>query len=104
MKTITLMRFQSLALLCVLAACSTDSPLIAYTVDTPPLILMPIAQSSVIDDRGRFREILCAINEERGKNLPAYRPCKDTLHHQAPSSGSIPLTLMTSLVQVVQPI
>jgi pimeloyl-ACP methyl ester carboxylesterase len=29
------------------------------------------------DQRGRFREIVCAINEESGRGFPGYRPCSE---------------------------
>lgn len=62
----------------ILSACST-TPLSPYTEDTPPLILVPAAQAGVEDKRGRFREIFCAVLEQRGQTLPDYRPCDDAL-------------------------
>ena len=62
----------------VVSACSTK-PLSPYTEDTPPLILVPAVQAGVEDQRGRFREIFCAVLEERGTTLPDYRPCNEAL-------------------------
>jgi hypothetical protein len=62
----------------VVSACSTK-PLSPYMEDTPPLILVPAAQAGVEDQRGRFREIFCAVLEERGPALPDYRPCDEAL-------------------------
>ena len=62
----------------VVSACSTK-PLSPYMEDTPPLILVPAVQAGVEDQRGRFREIFCAVLEERGTTLPDYRPCDEAL-------------------------
>lgn len=59
-------------------ACST-TPLSPYTEDTPPLVLLPASQAGIDDKRGRFREIFCAILEERKTTLPDYLPCDDAL-------------------------
>lgn len=59
-------------------ACST-TPLSPYTEDTPPLVLLPASQAGIDDKRGRFREIFCAILEERKATLPDYLPCGDAL-------------------------
>lgn len=59
-----------------LAACS--APLVPYSTSTPPLVLAPAAQAGVIDKRGRFREIYCAILEAR-QALPDYRSCEEAL-------------------------
>lgn len=61
-----------------LSACSTP-PLVPYTAETPPLILVPAAQAGVRDKRGRFREIFCQVLEARGPALPDYRPCDEAL-------------------------
>ena len=62
----------------VISACSSK-PLLPYTEDAPPLVLMPASQAGIVDERGRFREIFCAVLEERQATLPDYRPCDEAL-------------------------
>ncbi|WP_455222282.1 hypothetical protein [Kaarinaea lacus] len=62
----------------IISACATK-PLLPYSEDSTPLILVPASLSGVQDRRGRFREIFCAILEERGPALLDYRPCNDAL-------------------------
>jgi len=62
----------------LLGGCAV-SPLMPYSVDTQPLILLPAAQAGVQDGRGRFREIFCAVLEARKAELPDYRPCDEAL-------------------------
>ena len=62
----------------LLGACATK-PLLPYSADTPPLILVPASQAGVRDERGHFREIYCAVLEAHGSALPDYRPCDDAL-------------------------
>jgi hypothetical protein len=64
----------------LISACST-TPLLPYTEDTPPLVLMPASQAGIDDERGRFREIFCTILEQRQATLPDYMPCDDALTH-----------------------
>ena len=64
-------------------SCATSSP---DTETVPPLVL----PADVEDQRGRFREIFCAVLEERGPTLPDSRPCEEALTrigHEAPGSG-----------------
>ena len=62
----------------MLGACAT-APLSPYSEDTPPLILVPASKADVEDNRGRFREIFCAVLEAHGQALPDYRPCDQAL-------------------------
>jgi hypothetical protein len=59
-------------------ACSTE-PLVPYSADTPPLVLVPSAKAGVQDKRGRFREIYCAVLQARQAEVPDYRPCDEAL-------------------------
>jgi hypothetical protein len=61
----------------ILSACAP--PLVPYSVDTPPLVLVPASIAGVQDKRGRFREIFCHVLEARGSGLPDYRPCDEAL-------------------------
>jgi len=67
------LRSAASAVACVtLAACSSE-PLVPYSTDTPPLVLVSASSAAVTDKRGRFREIYCAVLEAR-KELPDNRP------------------------------
>jgi hypothetical protein len=50
---------------------------------TPPVKVPPpdpaAVEANLRDERGRFREILCAVLEARGAALPDYRPCDEVL-------------------------
>jgi dienelactone hydrolase len=61
-----------------LTACA-PAPLVPYSTDTPPLVLVPASQVGVKDQRGRFREIFCSILDTRGGELPDSRPCEEAL-------------------------
>jgi len=62
----------------VLGACASE-PLIPYSADTPPLVLVPAAQAGVQDARARFREVYCAVLTAREGKLPDHRPCEEAL-------------------------
>ncbi|WP_255519949.1 hypothetical protein [Cupriavidus sp. IK-TO18] len=68
----------ALATSLLVGACAS-TPLVAYSTDTPPLVLVPAALAGVTDKRGRFREIYCAVLRTRGSALPDYRPCEEAL-------------------------
>jgi hypothetical protein len=61
-----------------ISACSTK-PLIPFTTDTAPLIMVPATQAGVVDKRGRLREIFCKVLESRGETFPDFRTCKEAL-------------------------
>ena len=47
--------------------------------EAPLLVLMPASLAGVDDKRTRFREIFCAILEQRQAALPDHMPCEDAL-------------------------
>jgi pimeloyl-ACP methyl ester carboxylesterase len=61
-----------------LAGC-TPAPLIKYSTETPPLVLVPASAVGVTDQRGRFREIFCAATDAHGKQFEDHRPCDEAL-------------------------
>jgi hypothetical protein len=67
-----------IAAITLLGAC-TPKPMLPYSEETAPLVLLPPSQAGIHDGRGRFREVFCAVLEERGISLPDYRPCEDAL-------------------------
>ena len=78
----------------VLGACA-GAPLIPYSTDTPPLVLVPAAQAGVRDARARFREVYCAVLAARAAELPDHRPCEDALTRvgQEPAGSGRPVEL-----------
>jgi pimeloyl-ACP methyl ester carboxylesterase len=78
-----------LLMLSTLSACAW-APTMSYTLDTSPLAFLPGGGADVEDQRARFREILCAVDEAHGHDLPDYRPCNDVLHRfrdEPPGTG-----------------
>ncbi len=63
----------------LLSACVAVSPLIPHEFEGGPLVVVPAGLAGVKDDRGRFREIFCAVLNERGDSLPDHRHCEDAL-------------------------
>jgi hypothetical protein len=67
-----------MTLYAALSACSSP-PLLPFSRDTPPLVLVSAQRAGVTDERARFREIYCAVLETRAQVLPDYRPCEQAL-------------------------
>lgn len=68
----------TLALLLV-AACASQ-PGTPYTLDAAPLTFLDDGGPATADQRGRFREILCAVSEASGGQFADQRPCDEILH------------------------
>ncbi|MBL8661158.1 MAG: hypothetical protein JNM75_15585 [Rhodospirillales bacterium] len=78
----------SAVLLVALSGCAPQ-PLLDLTFGPPPLMATG-AYRSITDERGRFREILCAVTEAHGDDFAVRRPCADVLMlngKEAPGSG-----------------
>ena len=85
-----------------LVGCSS-SPLVPFSTDMPPLVLVPAAQAGVQDQRGRFREIYCAVLAARANEVPDARPCDDALTRLGtePAGSGQPVPLGTSKRRLV---
>ncbi len=59
-----------------LSAC-TAKPIDEQRTDSPSTDAR--VRGQVMDGRGRFREIFCAVTGARGETLPDYRPCDEAL-------------------------
>jgi hypothetical protein len=71
--------FLPAALLAALLAACSSKPIVPYTTDAAPQALLPVTRAGIDDERGRFREVVCAIMEDHGKELPHYRACDEIL-------------------------
>ncbi len=77
-------RSSFLAALALLLSGCASAPLVPFSTDTPPLILVPAVQAEVQDKRGRFREIYCAVLAARVGEVPDLRPCDDAMTRLVP--------------------
>jgi pimeloyl-ACP methyl ester carboxylesterase len=68
-----------LSFCCLLLAGCLGKPLLPYTLETPPLALIPASAANIEDGRGRFREIYCAVRKDHGSTLPCDRPCEEVI-------------------------
>jgi hypothetical protein len=62
----------------LLAGCAPQ-PLLDLTFGPPPLVSPTTTAGRLEDERGRFRDILCAVNDARGDAFLDRRPCADML-------------------------
>jgi len=72
----------------LLTACAGKPPAQPTIEQTQSEVQAYISSEKVVDDRGRFREIFCTILEERGEDLPDYRPCGQALRTTGPELGA----------------
>jgi pimeloyl-ACP methyl ester carboxylesterase len=61
-----------------LTAC-VSTPKVPYQKNLAPLVLGDPRNGNLLDARGRFRQIFCAVNEDHGDEMPDFRPCEDAL-------------------------
>jgi hypothetical protein len=89
--------------LCVMLGACATKPLIPYSADTPPLVLVPATHAGIQDQRARFREIFCAVLEARGQDIPDYQPCDEALARVGaePAGTSRPVALGPSSRRLV---
>ena len=80
-----------------LGGCSFE-PLVPWSRDLAPLHLGTTEDGALVDGRGRFREIFCAVNRDHGEALPDYRPCEAALMRigMEPPANGTPVPLGTS--------
>lgn len=76
--------------LILLAACASEpekpsSP----DAEIPASVLA--ARAGLEDDRGRFREVFCAVMEDHGRELPDYRSCHEALTENGVEAGATDL-------------
>lgn len=79
-----------LAVLLLLAGCA-GPPKVPWSASLEPWPESEIGPPDYRDDRGRFREIFCAITTERGASLPDHRPCEEALTRvglEPPATGA----------------
>jgi pimeloyl-ACP methyl ester carboxylesterase len=94
-----------LLLLAAAVAGCDGRPLLPFSLDTVPVILAPASSAGVVDLRGRFREIYCAIRAHHGTTLPEDRPCEDVVLRLAdeprPSGAPVALGAPRAPIRVV---
>jgi hypothetical protein len=75
-------------LLLLTAACAGKPPTQPIMEESQVAVQEYISSGKVTDDRGRFREIFCAVLEDHGKDLPDYRSCDEALRMVGPEVGA----------------
>ena len=79
----------------VVAGCASSQPVRPNTLEESPLAFIDQAGTKTADHRGRFREILCAVNEKSGRGFPGYRSCEEILNRfgDEPAGPGTPVDL-----------
>ncbi len=72
----------------LLSGCSGTLPQQPAIEETRADVQAYIESERVVDARGRFREIFCAVLEERGESLPDYRSCDQALRITGLEAGA----------------
>ena len=73
---------------CLLIAACAGKPTEPEAELSAEALAALLGDLSVRDERGRFREIYCAVLEERGPEIPDYRPCEEALRLEGVESGA----------------
>ena len=71
----------------MLCACSSQ-PEVPSVEDSAAEVADFIALDQLRDNRGRFREIFCAVLEAHGKELPDYRSCETAIKDTGAEAGA----------------
>ncbi len=77
----------TLAAVALLAACAATPPQQHHRA-TQQQVQDFLVANDMTDGRGRFREILCAVLEDHGEQLPDYRTCDEALTYIEPEEGA----------------
>lgn len=74
-------------LVLLLAACAGTETKEAAEEPAIP-VMQYAADLNMVDARGRFREVFCAVLADHGADMPDYRPCEQALTLVAPEDGA----------------
>lgn len=90
-----MLRLSLLSLLSLALVSCASKPIVPYTTDAAPQALLPVNRAGIDDQRGRFREITCAVLDEHGRDLPRYKPCEEALVRlgEEPGGTGLPVNL-----------
>jgi hypothetical protein len=72
----------------LMSACAGQPPAQPTMEETEADVQAYISSEKVTDDRGRFREIFCAVLEDHGRDLPDYRSCEKALRTTGAELGT----------------
>jgi triacylglycerol esterase/lipase EstA (alpha/beta hydrolase family) len=72
----------------LMSACAGKPPAQPTMEQTEADVQAYISSEEVTDDRGRFREIFCAVLEDHGRDLPDYRSCEKALRTTGAELGA----------------